>query len=75
MDPVKCALNVRKEKTDFLVVVEVIQPFAGEKCSEVLAAVFGSESVLVGTVCVRLPKERYKCESVKSFYCFWRGWR
>ena len=52
MYTVESALDVRKEETDFVVVVNVVKPFAGEECGEVLAAVFGSESVLVGSVSV-----------------------
>ena len=52
MNSVESALDVGEEETDFLVVVEVVEPFASEECGEVLAAVFGSESVLVGSVSV-----------------------
>ena len=52
MDSVESALDVGEEETDFLVVVEVVEPFAGEECCEVLAAVRGAESVLVGSVSV-----------------------
>ena len=52
MDSVESALDVGEEETDFLVVVEVVQPFAGEECCEVLAAMLGTKSVLVGSVSV-----------------------
>ena len=52
VDSVEGALDIREKQTDFLVVVEVVKPFAGEECSEVLAAVFGAESVFVGSVSV-----------------------
>ena len=52
MDSVESALDVGEEETDFFVVVEVVEPFAGEECSEVLAAVLGAEGVLVGAVSV-----------------------
>ena len=52
MDTVESALNVGKEESNFLVVVDVVEPFANEECSEVLAAVLGAESVLVGPVSI-----------------------
>ena len=70
MDSVESALDVREEETDFLVVVEVVKPFASEKCSEVLAAVFSAEGVLVGSVGVGLFEVWYKCKCVKTFYGF-----
>ena len=50
--------------------MEVVKPFASEKCSEVLAAVFSAESVLVGSVGVGLFEVRYKCKCVKTFNGF-----
>ena len=70
MYTVESALDVREEETDFFVVVNVVKPFAGEECGEVLAAVFCAESVLVGSVGVGLLKVRYKGECVKTFNCF-----
>ena len=67
MDSVESALDVREEETDFSVVVKVVEPFASEQCCEVLAAVFGSESVLVGAVSVCRFKVRCKCRCVESF--------
>ena len=32
MDSVKGAGDVREEKPDFVVLVEVVEPFGGEKC-------------------------------------------
>ena len=52
VDPVESALDVGDEETDFLVVVEVVEPFAGEECCEVLAAVLRAKGVLVGSVSV-----------------------
>ena len=70
MDSVEGALNVRKKKTDFFVVVEVVQPFAGEEGGEVLAAMSGSKSVLVSSVSVCFLKVRYECQCEKAFYGF-----
>ena len=70
MDSVEGALNVREKETDFLVVVEVVKPFACEESREVLAAVFGAESVLVCFVGVGCFEVGYKYERVKSFYRF-----
>ena len=70
MDSVESALDVREEKTDLCVVVKVVEPFASEKCGEVLAAVFCSESVLVGAVSVSCFEVRCKCYCVESFDSF-----
>ena len=67
MDSVEGALDIREKQTDFLVVVEVVEPFASEKGSEVLAAVFGAESVLVRAVSVGPFEVGYECECVKTF--------
>ena len=70
MDSVESALDVREEKTDFVVIVNVVKPFAGEECCEVLAAVFGAESVLVCPVSVCCFKKRCEVECVESFDSF-----
>ena len=58
MDWVEGALDVREEEYNFLVVVEVVKPLACKECGEVLAVVFGAESVLVCSVGVGLFRSK-----------------